>query len=42
MPIHRERNHNGAPLPDGFAASLETPANEMDLTKKLLKDMAAS
>jgi len=42
MPIHWERNHNGAPLPDGFAASLETSAKEMDLTKKLLKNMAAS
>ena len=37
MPVHWERNHNAAPLPDDFAGLLETTPNEMELTKKFLK-----
>ena len=41
MPAHWERNHNAAPLPDEFASLLETSLNEMDLTRKFLKNQNA-
>jgi len=37
MPVHWERNHNAAPLPDDFAGLQKTTPNEMELIKKFLK-----
>ena len=37
MPVHWQRNHNAAPLPDDFAGLLSTTAQEMELTRKFLK-----